>query len=115
ELRRRIHDADRRDAALRKRNADLAIDEIVIEADLRRIAARVGIIDALDARPVDRAEAHRARLAVRVDVAAFEAEGLELGAGAADRGYLSMAGAIVGRGNLIPAFGDHQLLRQAQD
>lgn len=62
------------------RTGDFLVDEIVVEVDGAGIQLCVGIEYAPHASPVQRAEAHRARLARGVYVAAVE---LEVGCGVA--------------------------------
>ena len=50
----------RRDAARGERKRYFAVEKLVIEADGGRVGAIVGEADALQPRPVDRREAHRA-------------------------------------------------------
>ena len=55
-------------------------------------------------RPVDRAQAHRARLATGVDLAALELEGPERGTGAANGDHLGVRRRVARRGHQIDAF-----------
>lgn len=52
----------------------LLVNEVVVEADGGSILAVVAVEDAVKMRPIDGAQAHRARLAGGVDVAASEVE-----------------------------------------
>src|SRR5579864_602132 len=68
----------------------LLVDKFVIEADLLGVFASVREKYAGGSRPVDRSEAHRTRLAGRVDVAAFELERVQLPAGLTNSDDLGM-------------------------
>src|SRR5262249_53483430 len=63
------HQSEMRDPSQLGPRCILAINESFVEPDLRRLDPRVGVVDAPQSRPIDRAEAHRAGLAARVDVA----------------------------------------------
>src|SRR5215831_1321506 len=80
-----------------------ATDEFVVEADRRRLRARVGVIKSAKSRPVDGAEAHRARFATRIDLAARQMESAELRTGAADGDDFGVGRHIPGRGDLVAA------------
>lgn len=66
-------------------DAHLLVEQLVPESDPVRVPAGATVIDARDPCPEDRGEAHRARLACRVQVAFREIEGLEPGRGSPDR------------------------------
>src|SRR5579871_358401 len=53
---------------------------------------------------MDCAEAHRARLAARVDLAIRQMESAKLGAGAPDGHDFGVSRRVAGRGDLVPAF-----------
>ena len=84
----------------------LVVDEGVVEADRRRLVARVGVDDPREARPIGGGEAHRAGLAARIERRALEREGVDRAAGAADRDDLGMGGRVVRGGDLVPALGE---------
>jgi len=54
-----------RNGACSRSEQHLATGEFVVEADRRRLRARVGVIKSAKSQPVDGAEAHRARFATR--------------------------------------------------
>src|SRR6516162_7517616 len=60
--------ADRRDRALFGRHGDLLVDEGVIEAGGCRVVVRGSEIEAGEAGPIDRAQAHGARFTGRVQL-----------------------------------------------
>ena len=68
---------------------------------------RVGEINFLEARPVDRREAHRTWLAVRVKFAVVELERLEFFARVADGGDLGVRRGIIRGRDLVPAASDN--------
>lgn len=74
----------RRDQPFLQRQNHLPEKLGVIEADPRRVLNPEAIINFPDPRPVDRSEAHRARLASGVDVASIQRESIEIGAGIPD-------------------------------
>src|SRR6516164_4246510 len=86
--------------------SDLTVNELVVEADVCRLGPRVGVIDAPQSRPIDCAEAHRAGLAARVDVAVRQVERAQQRAGTANGHNLGMRGRVVVGRDLVPAFRD---------
>src|SRR5215813_564109 len=88
------------------RLAELAVDVIVVEPDGGRIAAGVGVVDTIEPRPVDRAQAHRAGFAARIHLATLQAERAEPAAGCADCDHLRMRGRIAERRDLVVPLGD---------
>src|SRR5215470_18992554 len=79
---------DERHGTAIDRLVDLAVDVIVVEADRGGVDARVGVVDAIQASPIDGAETHRAWLAARVHLTTLQVEGVELAAGCADSHHL---------------------------
>src|SRR5579885_1686588 len=98
---------DEGNAAAEDGLAELAIDGVVVEADRGGIGPRVGVVDAVEPRPVDGPQAHGTGLAAGIEIAAREAEAAGRPAGFADRDDLGMGGRIVGRGHPVEALGDH--------
>src|SRR5262245_46161290 len=90
--------------ASRRYKRHFAIDEFVVEADRRRLLAGVRVVERAEARPVDGAEAHRARLATRIDLAVRQMESAESHTGAADGDDFRVGRGVVGRGDFVPAF-----------
>src|SRR5262249_19367275 len=86
--------------------SDLTVNELVVEADVCRLGPRVGVVDAPQPRPIDCAEAHRAGLAARVDVAVRQVERAQQRAGTANGHNLGMRGRVVVGRDLVPAFRD---------
>ena len=84
----------------------LLIDEVVIEPDGGSVLAVVGIVDLVEVRPVDRSQAHRARLAGGIDFASGEVERMQLVAGFPDDGDLRMGCRVVVDGHAIASLGD---------
>src|SRR5439155_16278290 len=68
---------DEREGALGRRLAELGVDARVVEARVGGVEARGGEINAIEARPVASREAHRARLAARIELRAREIERAE--------------------------------------
>src|SRR6266851_1635795 len=60
---------DERHRAVVDCGLEFSVDAGIVEADRRRIGTRVGVVDAVQPRPIDGTEAHRARLAARIDLA----------------------------------------------
>src|SRR5262249_14090969 len=98
------HQSEMRDPSQLGHLCNLAVNESIGEADLRRLDPRVGVVDAPQARPIDRAEAHRAGLAARVDVAIRQLERAKQRAGAANGHDLGVRSRVIARRDLIPAF-----------
>ncbi len=86
--------------------ADLVVDEGVVEPGGGGILAGGTVDDRVHARPVGRGQAHRARLAARVERAALEQEGAQRRAGRADRGDLGMGGGVVRGRDPVAALAD---------
>jgi len=93
-----------------RRLCHFAVNESIVEADLRRFDPRVGIVDTPQACPIDRAEAHRAGLAARVDVAVRQVERAKQRAGSANGYDLGMRGRVIARRDLIPALRDDRIV-----
>src|ERR1039458_8671268 len=81
--------------ALPNRQRDFPVDEVIIEIDSRRVLAGVAVEDIPQARPVDRGQAHRARLATGVKVAIVQLERLQALAGLANGDNLGMGRRVV--------------------
>ena len=94
------------DRALLWGEGECVIEVDVVEAGFGGIFNTKSIVDAIDACPVDCAEAHRAGLAGGVDFAASEFEVAELVAGVADGGDFAVGGGVVIAEDLVPAFAD---------
>src|ERR1043166_9127609 len=77
------HELPRRCRALADRAADV-VAEAVDRQYVGCIGERIGVKDAVDARPPDGGDAHLAGLAARVDVATRQVEGAQPLAGVAD-------------------------------
>ena len=92
---------------LRDRRGDFVVDQVVIEINPLRVFAGVAVINFLEARPVNRSETHRARLATGVKFAVVELEIFQTFAGVTDRDHLGMCRRIVRGGDLIPAAPDY--------
>src|SRR5579863_5063511 len=73
---------------------DFAVDERVIEANLRRIGSRVAKIKSGGPGPINRPETHRAGLTGSVNIAARQFECLESLAGFANRHDFGVRGRI---------------------
>src|SRR5260370_2275880 len=86
------------------RQRHFAIDELIVEADRRGLLAGVRVIESAESRPVDGAEAHRARLAARIDLAIRQMESAELRTGATDRDDFGVGSGVAGRGDLVATF-----------
>ena len=84
----------------------LVVDERVIEADVFGVGLVVAVVEFVDMGPVDGAEAHWARLARRVNLAAGKVEGVEFGAGGADGADLGMSRGVTVGGDAVDAGGN---------
>lgn len=61
---------------MRSRQADFTIDRIIVELDAGGIFSGCGIRDFVEARPVNRGQAHRAWFAIDIDGTVFEVKGV---------------------------------------
>jgi hypothetical protein len=104
------YQSEMRNPSQLRRLRNFAIDESIVEADLRRLDPRVGVIDALQSRPIDRGEAHRAGLAARVDVAVRQVESTKQRASATNGHDLGMRSRVIARRDLIPTLGDNRVV-----
>jgi hypothetical protein len=89
---------------------DLRIDQRIVEANERGIGRAVSETDASQVRPVDGAQAHRARLAGSKDFAIAQLEGTKLAARLTDGNDLRMCGGIECGGDLICSFGNDGII-----
>src|SRR5260370_32752230 len=87
------------------RQRHFAIDELIVEADCRCLLAGVRVIERAESGPIDGAQAHRARLATRIDLAIRQMESAGLRAGATDGDDFGVGGGVAGRGDLVATFG----------
>src|SRR6266436_756675 len=98
---------------LRHRNAPpggcdlhLVIDEGIVESGDSGVGGGCRVENSRGVRPVNRAEAHGARLARRIKIAAVELKISENAAGFANGHDFRMRGWIVGKGDSVRAFGN---------
>ena len=75
--------------------AQLVVYERVVEVYRRSIALGIGIAYSLDTRPIERTEAHRARLARGVDRTTRKVKGAQLTTGVAYRHHLGVCRRVV--------------------
>ena len=99
---------------------DFVVDEAVVEAGIGGVVSRAREYDAGRARPVQRPQAHGARLAAAVDLATVQLEGAQRFAGVADRDDLGVGSRVVGgrhevraRGQDLPISDHHRTERAA--
>ena len=95
-----------RNLPLRDWRGDFVVDQVVVEINPLRVLAGVAVINFLEARPVDRGQTHRARLATGVEFAIVEMEIFQPLAGVTDGHHLCVRRGIVGGSDLIPAAPD---------
>src|SRR5258707_4007440 len=98
------HQSEMRNLSQFRHPRNFAVNEPIIKPDLRRLGPRISVVNTPQSRPIDRAEAHRAGLATRVDVAVWQVKRAKQRTGAANGYDLGMRGRVVARRNLIPAF-----------
>jgi hypothetical protein len=101
------HHLDHGDFALRVGLGNFLVDEGVIETSFRGIGCSRGKINAIEARPVNGAQAHGARFAACVNFATLEVEFFEFFAGLADRGHFGVGGGIVCGGYAVGGLRDN--------
>ena len=87
--------------------AEFAIEKGVVEPGARGIGGAAAVIDGIEARPVGRREAHGARLATGVKLAAGKPERAEPGARSADSIYFTVSCGIVGGGDRVCSLSDN--------
>src|SRR5712692_1907744 len=85
---------------------EFTVDERIIKTDFGCVLSGVGEINARKAGPIDCADTHGARFARSVQFAISEFEYAEFRARLTDGEYFRMRCRIIGRRNLIQAFGD---------
>ena len=85
---------------------EVLVEGGIVEARGGRIVAVRGEHHAVDARPERGAQAHRARLAARVEHAAAEVERAQPGGGLPDRRHLRVRRRVVRRGDAVRALED---------
>src|ERR1700733_594148 len=95
-----------RNSARRSWQLKLGVNICVIKADRCGVRGEIRVKHAIRARPVNCAEAHRARLTSCVDIAAGQFEILERLAGGADCYDFSMRRRIICRSDAVGAFSD---------
>src|SRR5258708_39002712 len=83
---------------------EFAIDQRIVKSNLRRIRTGIRKINSRQPSPVDRSQAHGARLAGTIDLAAFQIESAEFLAGFANGEHFRVGGGIVRGSHLIRAF-----------
>ena len=81
----------------------MLVNKIVVEADSGGVLSGRSKINAIEPRPVDRGETHRAGLATGVENAAAQLEAFQIAAGVADRGDFGVRGGIEKTRHLVPA------------
>jgi len=84
----------------------LLVEEGIVEAGAGRVVGLAAEVDGVDARPIDRCQAHRARLTTGIHFAALQGKGSERLAGLADGVDLAVSSGIVGGGDAVRAFSD---------
>src|SRR5688572_28843916 len=75
---------------------ELVVKHLVQEAGFGGVGPAGGVVNARNARPIGRAQAHRAGLAARVELGAFEEKGASALTGLADGHDLRVRGRVVG-------------------
>lgn len=95
------------DAARQKVAVQFAVQLVVAKADGGRFIAGVGEDDAADARPVGSGQAHRARLAGRIECGIGQVEAVDRGARPADGTDFGVCGRVSARHYPVPVFADN--------
>src|ERR1700716_712412 len=88
---------------LADRTADV-VRQAIDRHHVGRVGQRIGVEDAVDPSPPDGRDAHLARLAARIDVAARQVEGAQPLAGVADGRHLAMQRGVVIDQHCVAAF-----------
>src|SRR4029077_19280672 len=87
--------------------SNFLVDQRIVEAGLGRVASASGKINARQACPMDRAQAHGTGFARGVNLAVLQLEGSEFPTRLTDGDYFCMCGGIKRRGDLIRALGNN--------
>lgn len=95
-----------RDFTAPLRQAEFLVNQIVVELNPRGVLPRVGVINLPQPRPVNRRQAHRARLATDVDRAIRQSKRLQFCAGVANGGNFGVRCRVMGRSHPVPAAAD---------
>jgi len=99
-----------RDRAVTKVLGDFLIDKLIVKLNVGGVVLGVGVVNFLQARPIDCGKTHGTWLATCVDNGADKFEIFLVGTRHANSLHLGMRGGIVGGGDLIPALADHQAI-----
>lgn len=99
------HQRERRYGALGGGEGYLVVDEGVVEADLGGVASGVGIVDALNAGPIDGAQAHRAGLTGGVYLTPLEVEVAHGCTGCTNGAHLGVGCGVVEQRNAVGTSG----------
>src|SRR5207245_2383327 len=70
-------DMDHGKGALRDLQPNLVVDQLIIESRAGRVFTAGAIIDAIDSRPINFSETHRAGLATGIELASAQIEALQ--------------------------------------
>ena len=93
------------DGALVFGEGEFVVDKLVGEVDVGGVFFAVAVDNAVDASPIDGAEAHGAGFARAIDGGAAEGEGVLLGAGLAYGHHFGVGGGVVVEGDAVFACG----------
>ena len=93
-----------------RRDLQLIIDESVVKTGTRGVGRSCSVENSRGARPVNRAEAHGARLARRIEIAALELKISENAAGLANGHDFRMRRRIVRKSDAVRGFGNDAVI-----
>src|SRR6185503_17865989 len=93
-----------------RQQGKLPVYEFVVETHVRRICSRIGIVDAVKLRPINRTEAHGTRLAAREDIAVRQVDAIEHGACLANSDDFGMGAGIGCGSDLVPPLRDNPVI-----
>lgn len=102
------HERQRGNGALGGGKRYLVVDECVVEAYGRSVGACIGVVDALDAGPINRTQAHGAGLARAVNLATAQVESARSSARSTNGAHLGVGRGVVQEGYAVGA-GCHNL------
>ena len=94
--------------------AEFLIEENVIESSVCRIGGAGAVVDGIDPRPVGRRQAHGARLATGIELAAGQGEGSQGFRRRADGVDLAVGRGIVGRGHGVDSLAQNPSITHDQ-
>ena len=101
------HHLHHRNLAPRKWLANFFVNRGIVKSDPCRVAGNTGIVNCVNSRPVNGAQAHRARFARRVEFTAAKLEAAKIVASLPNCHHFGMRRGVIRRRDLICSFADY--------